>query len=886
MQILKPHVAALSFRPIEYRSKAGLCVSTMLFAPMSPADGGLLREQSMWDCITKLMALPLVDEGIAKLTPEYLVVGRVHAGEAGSRGAVARVRLGSAGKAVMAFSPRYWDGARVVQSEVYQPVALDWANAYGGPAVADNPLGMGAAAVGGVHWLPPLELAGSRITAPGDVVQPAGFGALDMMHPQRAALRGTYDENYLKQHAPGFPPDVDWRHFNMAPRDQWLDAPLRGDEAFTLENLHPTKPLLQGHLPGLRARVFANYRLPPEQVAPGGESHKFKEVPMRLTTVWFFPEVERMLLIWHGLAEVAEYDGSDIDHLMTAVERLGQPRGDAHYADVLARRTDPVQGGIESLNDADLVPEDIDTIDPGFEKTAEIYKMDGLQADAQFRRAEIDVALAREKAVAFGKDPDALGLKPPVREKPPTLAELPAYIKASQKEAEVQQIAAAEDMLAQLEKLLALGGEERKRMAELAHRGPPLYTAEKHLAELKAQFGKLPMPEPQLLEKLRDRQGAERLGYLQSAHMQPPAFALQGEEGARRRQEVQWLAEQGHRTLPWIDLTGVDLSGLDLHGFDFSGAWLESANLRKANISGCKFAGAVLAHADMQGCMAIEADFTGANLGRAQLAGAVFDRSNLGGAMLMRTPLAGTQMRRTNLAGANLLETEWGVADWSGAQLAGNVFYKLALQGLDLREADLSGANFIECDLRGVDLSGALLQSTTFVTCQLQGARMIAARAKGVVFVKNTVLDGLDASGADLSNANLGECSAIGMRAPKALFDGANLGMADLQGADLRLASAKGALFRKTRFSRARLAGANFHDAVFSYANLIGADLRRANLFGTDLTRVALSGDTQFDGALLTRSRTWPRLNAEQQALAAARDAASRSAGSSTGDTA
>lgn len=869
MQIQKPNTAALSFRPIEYRAKAGLCLSTMLFVPMSAA-ACLLREQSMWDCVARHMAVPLIDEGVAKLTPEFLVVGRVHAADPQARGAVARVRLGDAVKSVLAFSPRHWDGDRVVQSQAYEPVALDWAHAYGGEGVAENPQGMGAAAMGGVHALPLLELPDSRIGAPGDVVRAAGFGALDLMHPQRAALRGTYDERYLKTHAPGFPPDVDWRHFNMAPRDQWLDAPLRGDEAFALENLHPAKPLLQGRLPGLKVRVFANYRLPPGQ--PGADDgHKLKEVPMRLTTVWFFPEAERMVLVWHGLAEVAEHDGDDIAQLMCAVERLGEPRGDAHYADVLARRLDPVHGGIESLNDADLLPEGIDTADADFERASTVFRMDGLQGEAQFRRAEIDVALAREKLIAHGKDPDAMGLKMPVREKPPDMGELPAYIKARQKEADAQHWAAVDDMVTQLEKVLRFEDEHPVKLADLVHRGPPLYTADKHLAELKAQGGRLPMPEARLLATLRQKEGAERLGYLQSAHMQPPAHPLRGDEGAARRQEAQWLAAHGHRTLPCIDLTGVDLSGLDFSGFDFSGAWLESVSLRGANISGCNFAGAVLAHADMRDCVAVASDFTGANLGRALLAGAVFDRARLGGAMLMHTALARTQMRHAELAGANLLETTWGVADWGCAQLAGGVFYKLDLQGLDLREADLSGASFIECDARGVDFSGARLASACFVTCRLEGARMVGAQAKGVVFVKGTVLDGLDASGADLSGANLGECSAVGLRAPRATLDAANLGMADLQGADLRLASAKGALFRKARCTRARMAGTNCQDAIFSHADLIGADFRKANLFAADLTRVALSGDTRFDGALITRSRTWPRLTPEQQALAAAR---------------
>jgi len=74
------------------------------------------------------------------------------------------------------------------------------------------------------------------------------------------------------------------------------------------------------------------------------------------------------------------------------------------------------------------------------------------------------------------------------------------------------------------------------------------------------------------------------------------------------------------------------------------------------------------------------------------------------------------------------------------------------------------------------------------------------------------------------------------------------------------------------------MAGTNCQDAIFSNADLIGADFRKANLFAADLTRVALSGDTQFEGALITRARTWPRLTPEQQALAAARGEA-RSAG-------
>jgi uncharacterized protein YjbI with pentapeptide repeats len=62
------------------------------------------------------------------------------------------------------------------------------------------------------------------------------------------------------------------------------------------------------------------------------------------------------------------------------------------------------------------------------------------------------------------------------------------------------------------------------------------------------------------------------------------------------------------------------------------------------------------------------------------------------------------------------------------------------------------------------------------------------------------------------------------------------------------------------------LAGMNLQDAVLQHADLRRADLRKSNLFGADLTRVQLDGDVKLEGALLKRTRTWPRLTPAQQA--------------------
>ena len=863
MILFKPAQVSLLNRPLEYRGRFGLSLSALLHVPMAqPTQGNLWGEQSLWAFVGQAGMAAVLDEAVVKMQPEYLVHGQVHAHPPGARACAARVTLGNSSKTLLAFAPRHWNGSRIQDDQPFSPVPLHWREAYGGPDFAANPEGAGRVARDGVRWLPRLELPGSRLSAPDQAVVPAGFGALDMMHPQRAALRGTYDDSYLKTHAPGLPPDTDWRHFNRAPQDQWLPQALVGDEAYALDNLHPTRARMEGRLPGLRVRVLVDYG------RADGES-RLKEVPLRLTTVWFFPELERMVLCWHGLAEVARDDATDVTRLLAAVERLSEPRTVEHYVDVMARRSDPRDGGLESLNDSDLLPEGLDTTDPAAEAEAAVFKMEGLQAEAQYRRAQLDMELAREKLRAQGKDPDAMGVRLPPREKPPTLAELPAYLKAQGKVLQKQQWAALDDALKLAEKVHEMARQRPLRLADVVHRGPPAYRADAHLRELTAQFAQAgkALDTTVLSPRLQKKEAMDRVGYLQGAHLQPPVDPLTGDAAAQRRQEMVWLLGRGVRAQPNMDWTGVDLSGLDLRGLDLSGGWLESANLAGANLSGANLTGAVLAHANLRGCLLIGATLVGANLGGAHLAGAVFDQSDLSGATLSRCALVQTQCRKTRLPGAQLMDTTWGAADWTGAELPGTTFYKLDLRGLVLAEAQLTGALFIECQLDGVDARAATLDGASFVSCVLDGALLAGARLVGAVFAKGCSLRDADASQADLSRANLGDSNAAGLRLVKARLDGACLGEADLSGSDLRLGQAKGALLRKSRLRGARLAGVNLHDAVLAQADLRGADLRGSNLFGTDLSRVWLNDQTQFDGALTTRARTWPRWSPEQQAV-------------------
>ncbi|KWT92961.1 MULTISPECIES: DUF2169 domain-containing protein [unclassified Variovorax] len=861
MHVIKPQVLGLSARPMEYRKRFGLCVSGYLHVPFAQAARGTLwNEQSMWNFLTAEMAVPLIDEGIAKLTPEFLVHGHAWPAPGRPEAVAVRARLGARDKTLLVFGDRYWDAGAPSRPRPFERMPLAWTHAYGGPDFAPNPQGRGRSVEGGVQWLPNLELPGARLQRPDQAVTPAGFGPLDVMHPQRAALRGTYDDAWLQAHAPGFPPDVDWRYFNLAPSDQWLEAPLRGDEHYALDHMHPERPRIEGTLPGLRVRAFANYRV-------DGDT-RLREIPMRLTTVWFFPHAERMVLIHQGLAETGEDDGAEVRQLLGAVERLDEPRAPEHYLEVLGKRLDGRRAAVQALNDADLVPAGLDTVDPGQEQAQAVMKSDGLREDAQYRRAQIDVEMARDQLRAQGKDPDALGVRLAPREKPPTAQELPAYLEKLEAEMEKQQWAAVEDAVTQLENAQAFMREKKLDPERLVHRGPPSYRASAQLAEIEKGFalGERIFDRSTMAPQLLLQEVAHHLDYLKSAHMQPPVAPLAGERAAEARREIEWLLARGTRQLPAADFTGADFSNLDLRGIDFTGAWLESARFSGANLSGAIFRAAVLAHADLRGAIAIGTVFQAANLGRALLGGAVFDRAEFSGANLQYCGFEATQLRQARLAGAELMDTRWGAADWSGVVGPGLLFYKLDMKGVVLAEAELAACNFIECDLQGLDFRGAKLAGSNFIGCRLARADFSGAHLAGASFVQATSLAQAEFSGADLQGANLGECNLTGARLVRARLDGANLGMAQLADCDARLASAKGALLRKAVLTRARLAGVDFKDAILQRADLRGADLRNANLFGADLSRIRLDGDARLEGALLQRARTWPRLAPEQHA--------------------
>ena len=869
MKVIKPQTLGLLTRPYEFRREFWLGIATIAFLPIGDAPA-LLPEAAMWPMLAEELPpdVPL-DAAIPKAVPEFLAMAQACApgGRADGRFPVG-IQIGPRLKMLDVMGDRDFDGSHVSDPRPFVSLRLDWTNTFGGANVPDNPVGKGAEA---------LANRGGRITPLPNVVYnarhgaaatvPAGFAPIDQMWPSRAALRGTYDDQWLAREFPGLAGDIDWRFFNVAPSDQWFPEGLRGDEAYAFKNLHPTVDLLRGKLPAMAPRLFL--------VRKGQEDTGFEEVALSLSTVWAFPHRERLVLIHHGRARLAEEDGTDIARVVMGVDKAGALRPAEAFRAVMELRLDRQKGMLHALRDADLVPPDWLRPDPVLDKPAsgEPSALDQMLAASRVK-AEAELAAANADAAAKSPDPAAFvpATLPPPRPIP-TLDTLPEALEEADREraegeakAMVEMATARADAIA---RLAAQGKTEKEIGAALVMKpkGPPAFSAAGVLAELEQQataarlLGQLTIgleeqiADPAFRARLDKAEGLVRTGYRLSAHAQTRADPATPERNTEIRR---LLAQDTAAARALYDLHGVDLAGLDLSGLDLSGVCLDGANLVNASFAGANLTNAVLAHALMDGCVFDGADLSGANLGggrlpAARFAGAILKKTVLAKADLWRASFAGADLDGADLADANLLG-----CDFTRANAPNLLLMNARLRGLRAPGIVLSKAKLIDCDLTGADLSDAGLEKTVFIGCKLDQASLAGARAVKAVFVNKCSLAGADLTEVNLTGANLREVALPGANLTGAILDQADFSLTDASGIDLTGARAIGSRWVAADLRWAEVRWTNLSNADLARADLRGANMTEASIYEGNLARVKLDGQTVRARLHRTRARYLP----------------------------
>jgi len=876
MKTVKPGAVSLLTRIVEHRGHCYFVVSPILFVSFGE-QLRLKSEAALWKfAAAELGKDAAIDVGMPKGRPEFLVHARAFAPEGKPVASCAvRARFGMQEKILHVIGDRRWHGREATEPEPFTAMPIHWSRAFGGPEFDANVEGKGATKPGSdtsIWPLPNLEYPDQRLQRPGQAIKPAGFGPRPITHPERMALVGTYDEQWLKNDFPGLARDVDWTHFNLAPPDQWLSESMTGSDSWEFENLHPTSRIARGQLPGLTTRCFI--------VRQVGTGDRFEEIATHFDTAWFFPEHECAILVGRGRTEVTQDDAADIRIMLAAVEWGGESRPSSHYEDALRKRLDPEQGHYFLAQENDLLPAGIDEHCRVERLAAGPLETPTLLAENLRKRQVANIKQARATVAAHGLDPDAdhAPMLPQASQRPPQkLEELPAYM--AQMQLKATQLKAAE--AAREEKF----EQERRAVVQRAGidysaieaeysakpKGPPSFTAKATfdtLSQLRSLMETQQGPVNELDQYLNDPAFRQRLvdaekkgkeSYRLTAHLQAPADAMAAERAAWVKQRAGEHFREG-KPFAGIDLTGADLSGMNLTGADFSWALLESVNFSGCQLAGCNFQRAVLARANLARADLARANLAEANLGDAVCEHTVFDGANLEGAILRGAKLHGARfvgavLRRADLTGGASFEQ----TDWSQADASDVTFVDADLKGLLCRGTNLERSVFVRSDFEGVDFSEAKFARAVFVKPKGAGAAFRGAEFKGSAFVGGSDLRGADFTGAEISTTFMRPANLDSARFDRARLKEADLSECSLQQASFVMARAVDSRFIRATLSKARLASASLMNSNLQKANLEGADFRDANLYAADLARVVVDGTTVFDNTLTAKMRTYPR---------------------------
>ncbi|ELY4324018.1 DUF2169 domain-containing protein [Cronobacter turicensis] len=844
MKIVKPLRLSVLNRPFRWEGKNYLGVSVIALADMGPSPK-LRPEVELWQLAASELQTSggVIDMAIPKVRAEFLATGHAYTHHQQEKTACAvRIDVENLSKSLAVFGDRYWAGSKMTLPRPFDEMRLDWSRAYGGEGYEENPHGVGFRPE--IHQghefrrLPNIEPFEGRMISPKQKPEPASFGPLDILWPRRFSRMGKkYDASWLQNDFPGFAKDIDWKVFNAASPDQWWQDrdTLPPQAKWRIWNMHPEKPLQEGTLPPWQARCFINRQR--------GDDTLFEEVALRATTVWFFPHLEQMMLIWQGHIRINEDDAADVLQLLPAMEKVGAPRSVNHYRKVLAQRMDKEKGALFAFREKDLVPED--AIGPWID--SEVEESASPMRDNMNNRANQLREQHRARIEASGGDVnDLLGdIEEPEM---PKLDELPEFIEKMEKQAAEMQ-AKAEARKREMEARFPQGNNEdnQPRGPEAMHRMQEmLYRNRDSLGE----------------KKLAQSRDALHQMYLMSVQHQPPARRLKGDLAQIIRQRAERTLAQGG-DFSGMDLTGVDFSGMDLRGADFSKALLECADLSHCQLDGVNFRGAMLARAELHHTSLRDCNFEGASLSLAQCCHSDFSGARFKDTQLQETLLDDCTFDDATLEGLLFRETWFTHCRFHRATLDGCVFLELTLPGLDFRHARLNKTTFVKSTLEAADFSDATLDSCSFVETHADEARFINATWITCAAASESTLNRADFTHATLRQSNLRQTTLCGARFELAKLENTDLSEADCRGASFQRACLVGSLFIRTDFREVNFTDANLMGALLQKSQLGGADFNGANLFRADLSQSFTNDETRMNGAFTKRVKTLPKRDGE-----------------------
>lgn len=367
------------------------------------------------------------DIGLPKGVAEFLVSGSAYSQIPVNKLDVS-VSVGHISKELSIFGNRIWTESGIGQAQVFNKIAINYTNAFGGRDYAKNPLGKGYYPDNSPgRPLPNIELSQQLIVAKNDTPEIAGFEPYLPTWPQRN-FSGNFDTttSIVKLEDEVLP-----IHLNSAPSDQRFSGFFYGDEKIEIKNMHPKRPVINSALPELRFRAFAVQK-------NTNSSDTFVEMVTQADTLWLLPNMECGILVFRATCPISNIDTDDIKYVYSVMENLKEsPKPMEYYMRHVLTINQTDAGGQISLNEkvvTDKVTDAVSADSRLANETINLAEADNSQnkQSKSFNVEELILELIRDAQKSTL--PDRIGLSEQYKEVLTKINEMVVQLKMTEEE--------------------------------------------------------------------------------------------------------------------------------------------------------------------------------------------------------------------------------------------------------------------------------------------------------------------------------------------------------------------------------------------------------------------------------------------------------------------
>jgi uncharacterized protein YjbI with pentapeptide repeats len=893
------------------RNAQGPCV-VVTVGLLCNADQTLVAADDAQGWLTERFAAQPFDRGLKKKRGTFAVHGSAFPLSAAHQAGMAvRVNIGALGKILHVQPPRQWRkgllGWSPVANGALVPVPVDLAHAYGGTDSPDNPEGIGYTPMTDPEEglaLPQIESPTAPLRNPGEPAPVASFLPLLPQSRDRRVFMGTCDQAWTRQRAPFLPLDMDARWYDEVAQDQTQASYWTGSESWSVAGMHPRHDEVSGRLPGFRPRLFIERASTKPAATPTTVAVKglVEEAYLELDTLWLFPDVERVLLLYRAQIQVQDIDGDDLAALAVGCERsadfekkreqwiaelwpqLSLPEADfdappgmspfeAEQVEQLAQLSVNLESDLavfmaEHNKSLALAGAPLAFAEPAVSLEA----VEAMQSSLAALVPKLQVSLDRAHELF---SPGAGAKSVPLNR---LIGDLQTPADAAALREEIDAAAGPEDIDAMVAECEAAMQQHVEEMARLLDREPHVLLAQARAADAptdpvaaQAQIDAL-LSEMDVDTRVAEMEAVLDLYVEETAQaMGMSVQALMAEAKALDPLEKFKVLQSGSHLITGseasVDSQSASALVKELEGLIDS----TKAQLLEPLTSGTPAwtVELLLARHDA------EEVFEGEHFEALDFSGAKLDRISLQNCLLQNCVFTGTRLSGADLSRSHFVDCDFSESELSNTCLdaaqfqrcsfdrvkAGNTSFNATYaQQCSAANADFTGvhalaSHWVECSFAGATLPASKWTGARWRRCDLEGVNLSKAMLSKTQF-QACLLNAIDLRGSDLNDASWSEVTGGGIdlsnaslqqwrldqccRLPAVRLDGADLSGASLQQAMLTDASLRNACLAGALISRCDLSGSDGYHADAQGADFTASDLSDARWLGANFMEARL----------------------------------------------